>query len=174
MSGGNNLDRRKLLKSIAASGALATWPSIASASFAEGAAKTNYSVFTPSQAALMESLVDQFIPRDDYPSASDAGVVHFIDQKLAGPFGSFFIARYEAGLKQIDQLSRQRFHHEFALLPADQQSDLLHAIADKAYGADIHDFFQLALQDTFEGYYGNPEDGGNRDGASWKMIGFRG
>jgi gluconate 2-dehydrogenase gamma chain len=174
MSGGNNLDRRKLLKSIAATGALAKWPAIASASVAEDAASKHYTVFTPPQASLMESLVEQFVPRDDYPGAKDAGVVGFIDRKLAGPFGSFFIGRYEAGLKQIDQFSRQRFDREFASLHPDQQSELLHAIADKTYGADIDDFLGLVLQDTFEGYYGSPEDGGNRDGASWKMIGFGG
>ncbi len=174
MSSGNSLDRRKLLKSMAASGALATWPALASASSAEDAGKKNYTAFTPSQATLMESLVDQFVPADDYPGAKDAGVVRFIDQKLAGPFGSFFIARYEAGLKQMDQLSRQRFHRDFASLQPDQQSDLLHAIADKSCGADMSDFLELVLHDTFEGYYGSPADGGNRDGASWKMIGFRG
>lgn len=159
---------------IAASGALAKWPAIASASFAEDVAPKPYTVFTPHQAASMESLVEQFVPRDDYPGAKDAGVVGFIDRKLAGPFGGFFIGRYQAGLKQLDQCSKQRFDREFALLHPDQQSDLLHAIADKTYGADMDDFLGLALQDTFEGYYGSPEDGGNRDGASWKMIGFGG
>jgi gluconate 2-dehydrogenase gamma chain len=59
----------------------------------------------------------------------------------------------------------------FASLPADQQSLVLHSIAEKA---EDRDFFNLLLGDTFEGYYGDPGHGGNRNGASWKMIGFGG
>jgi hypothetical protein len=174
MSGDNNMDRRRLLVSIAASGALAKWPALAAVASVVDGSTTSYSLFSPSQAALMESLVEQFVPADDFPGARGAGVVHYIDQKLAGPYGSFFVARYEAGLKQVDEVSRQRFQRDFAALDSGQQSSLLQAIADKAYGADAHEFLETALYDTFDGYYGNPEDGGNRNGASWKMIGFRG
>ena len=174
MSGDNNIDRRQLLKSIAVSGALAKWPALAAASSAADGSKNSYAMFSPSQAVLMESLVDQLIPADDFPGAKDAGVVHYIDRKLAGPYGKFFVARYEAGLKQMDEVSRQHFHRDFGSLDAGQQSSLLHAVADKTYGAGIHDFLKTVLYDTFEGYYGSPEDGGNRNGSSWKMIGFRG
>jgi gluconate 2-dehydrogenase gamma chain len=174
VSGDNSIDRRQLLKTIAVGGAMVRWPALAAASTAADNAKHTYAVFSAAQAALMDALVEVLIPADDFPGAKDAGVVTYIDKKLGGPYGSFFIARYETGLKQVEEISRQRFHQDFASLDGSQQSTLLHAFADKTYGADIQDFFHAVLSDTFEGYYGNPEDGGNRNGASWKMIGFRG
>ena len=170
----NIMDRRRLLKSIAVSGALVKWPALAAVSSAAEGTSTSYAVFTPAQAALMGALVDQLIPADDFPGARDAGVVHFIDRKLTGPYGGFFVGHYETGLKQMDEVSRRHFQRDFVSLDPVRQSTLLHAIADKTYGAEIHDFFERVLYDTFDGYYGSPEDGGNRNGASWKMIGFKG
>jgi gluconate 2-dehydrogenase gamma chain len=169
---GNSVDRRTFLKSIAASGTVAGWPAVSSMSFAGTLAPKAYAVFTPSQAALMEALVDQLIPPDDYPGGKDAGVVHFIDQKLAGPYGKFYVARYEAGLKQMNAESRKKFDKEFSSLGSDQQLLLVQGFADQH--SEARDFFHLVLGDTFEGYYGDPQHGANRDGASWKMIGFAG
>jgi gluconate 2-dehydrogenase gamma chain len=33
------------------------------------------------------------------------------------------------------------------------------------------DFFQLAVDHSMQGFYGDPRHGGNRDGVSWKMLG---
>lgn len=174
MSADSFIDRRRLLKTIAAGGAIAKWPALASVASGPGEAKIAYAVISPEQAALLEALVDQFIPTDDYPGAKDAGVVHYIDQKLAGPFGSFFVTRYQDGLRQINEASRREWRHDFVALDAEQQASLLHGIDERTYGEAAQEFLQTLLSDTFEGYYGNPQDGGNRDGLSWKMIGFRG
>jgi gluconate 2-dehydrogenase gamma chain len=174
MSRENGVDRRQLLKSIAASGALAKWPALAAVSSTASGPGAGYAVFTPPQVALMESLVEQIVPADDFPGAREAGAVRFIDQKLAGPYGSFFVARYESGLKQFADVCRQQFHREFASLDSSEQMHFLEAVAAKSHGESLHDFFQTVISDTFEGYYGTPADGGNRDGASWKMIGFKG
>jgi gluconate 2-dehydrogenase gamma chain len=168
---GKSVDRRQFLKSIAASGTVATWPAVASSTLADSSPPTTYRVFTPSQATLMEAVVDQLIPPDDFPGGKEAGTVHYIDQKLAGPYGRFYIDRYEKGLRRIDAVSVEQAGKVFASLPADQQSLVLHGIAEST---EDRDFFNLLLGDTFEGYYGDPGHGGNRDGASWKMIGFGG
>jgi gluconate 2-dehydrogenase gamma chain len=174
MSRDYSVDRRQVLKSIAAGGALAKWPALAAVAGAADALPTRYAVFSPPQVLLMEALVDQIVPADDFPSANEAGVVHFIDQKLAGPYGSFFVGRYESGLTLFADTCRRQFHQDFSSLDVETQSRFLHAVAEKTYGESIHDFFQTVLSDTFEGYYGTPEAGGNRNGASWKMIGFKG
>jgi gluconate 2-dehydrogenase gamma chain len=168
---GKSVDRRQFLKSIAASGTVATWPAVASATLADGSPPKTYRVFTPAQATLMEAVVDQLIPPDDFPGGKEAGTAHYIDQKLAGPYGRFYIDRYEKGLRRIDAVSVEQGGKAFASLPSDQQSLVLHSIAEST---EDRDFFNLLLGDTFEGYYGDPGHGGNRDGASWKMIGFRG
>jgi gluconate 2-dehydrogenase gamma chain len=34
------------------------------------------------------------------------------------------------------------------------------------------EFFEMVRRHTFEGYYGSPRHGGNRDAASWRMLGL--
>ena len=41
-------------------------------------------------------------------------------------------------------------------------------------GADAQDFFKLILKDTQNGFLADPIYGGNKNMASWKMIGFPG
>jgi gluconate 2-dehydrogenase gamma chain len=33
-------------------------------------------------------------------------------------------------------------------------------------------FFAMVIDHTMQGFYGSPEHGGNRDEASWKMLGI--
>jgi hypothetical protein len=166
MSSEKNINRRQLLQSMAASGALVKWPALA-ASVDPTQTPKPYQVLSPAQAAVLEAMVDQFVPADDFPGARQNGAVHCIDQKLAGPYGSFFMSRYQAGLKQMEEL-------HFASLDAGRQTALLQAIEQGAHGAALQEFFETVLGDTFDSYYGSPEDGGNPGGVSWKMIGFRG
>jgi gluconate 2-dehydrogenase gamma chain len=35
-------------------------------------------------------------------------------------------------------------------------------------------FFEMLIDHTMQGFYGSPAHGGNRDGASWKMLGISG
>ena len=70
---GKRVDRRQFLKSIAASGTVATWPAVASATLADSSPPKTYRVFTPSQATLMEAVVDQLIPPDDFPGGQGSG-----------------------------------------------------------------------------------------------------
>ncbi len=41
-------------------------------------------------------------------------------------------------------------------------------------GFSTKQFFELILQNTMEGFFADPLYGGNRNMASWKMIGFPG
>ena len=34
------------------------------------------------------------------------------------------------------------------------------------------EFFAYVVDHTMQGYYGDPRHGGNREGASWKMLGL--
>jgi gluconate 2-dehydrogenase gamma chain len=167
-----NMDRRDFLKSIAVGGtvSIAPW----TASFAE-APVAGYRIFTPVQAEMVGAIAEQIVPAGEYPGAREAGVVQFIDAKLAGPYGGLYVDRYQSGLKMVDELSQKQFGNTFGSLASDQQVSILQALdAGEHENPEGHRFFRLLLQDTFEGYYGDPEHGANRDGASWKMIGFGG
>lgn len=164
------------MKSIAAGGtvALTSWPALAVRKV-ENSLAPGCRVFTVSQAALVAAIVEQIVPADEYPGAKEAGVVEFIDGILAGPFGKFYKERYERGLRTVDELTQARFASNFASLTSDQQVSILKALeSDNGINSTGREFFGLIVQHTFEGYYGDPEHGGNRGGASWRMIGFGG
>ncbi len=170
-----NIDRRDFLKSIAVGGtvSIAPWTAFPPAAFAQTPA--GYRIFTPAQAEIVGAIAEQIVPAGEYPGAREAGVVPFIDAKLAGPYGGFYVDRYQSGLKIVDELSQKQFGNPFVALASDQQVSILRALdTAEQENPEGHSFFRLLLQDTFEGYYGDPEHGANRDGASWKMIGFGG
>jgi gluconate 2-dehydrogenase gamma chain len=168
------MDRRRFLKS-AASGtvALASLPVLAiplANSLAPGC-----KFFTVSQAALVGAIAEQIVPPDEHPGANDSGVVFYIDGILSGRFGYFYRDRYEQGLKLVDGASHKQFVRSFSSLEGTQQIAILRALeSGETAGSDGREFFALIRQHTMEGYYGDPEHGGNREGASWKMIGFEG
>lgn len=173
------MDRRRFLISVAVTGSvtLAPWPVGADqASKARGAAVApECKVLTVDQATTLGAIVEQLIPADDYPGAKEAGVVFYIDGILSGPYSRFYKDKYEKGLKIIDQISQARFGNHFAALDGDHQISTLKALENGTAGGKVgSEFFSLSLRHSMEGYYGNPKNGGNHGGASWKMIGFKG
>jgi gluconate 2-dehydrogenase gamma chain len=170
------MDRRDFVKSIAASGtvAMTAWSGLAEISSASESLQT-YKVLTAPQAATVGAIAEQLVPADDYPGAKEAGVVQFIDSKLAGPYGKFYVDRYEAGLATVDKVSHQLTGDIFASLGSEQQVKVLKALEAGIEGdPSAREFFRLITEHTFEGYYGDPEHGANRNGESWKMLGFGG
>ena len=64
-----------------------------------------------------------------------------------------------------------------SLLPEDQDkflTDLEGKKIELPDGVSGPGFFGLMLQNTMEGFFGDPVYGGNKDMASWKMLGFPG
>ena len=158
--------------------------------------------FTPAEAAAVEAIVDRLIPADDLSvGGKDAGCAAYIDRQLAGSFGNAsrlymkapFLhgtptqgyqgeatpaMRYRAALGAIDEhLRRTKNNRGFAQLSADEQDQFLKDLeAGKVDLGEIDGkvFFNLLLQNTMEGFFADPLYGGNRDMASWKMLGFPG
>lgn len=121
---------------------------------------------TVEQAQTLAALCDQVIPADDFPSASQAGVVTYIDRQLMRHYRRHRAA-YEAGMKQADELSRARCGAPLAQAPAAIQQAVAAALE-----RDQRKFFDLVRQHTMEGFYGSPRHGGNRDAVSWRMLGL--
>jgi len=72
----------------------------------------------------------------------------------------------DACLRAIDQASQSQFGKRFAALAAAQQDTLLAAME-----ARRAPFFELIRDHTMQGFYGDPRHGGNREYASWVMLG---
>ena len=125
-----------------------------------------WDVLSDNEARALSALCDQIIPADDFPSASQAGVVTYIDRQLARHYRRHQDT-YRVGIAQTDEMSRGRFGHAFADTATAQQLQIVTAL-EKENRA----FFELVRQHTMEGYYGSPRHGGNRDAASWHMLGL--
>jgi gluconate 2-dehydrogenase gamma chain len=118
---------------------------------------------------LLEALCDQIVPADDAPGAKQAGVLYYIDRQLAGALQRF-APNYQRGLSQFASACRERTGREFLRLPFAEQTAFLKDVeSGRVPGLDA--FFRMAVDHTMQGFYGSPAHGGNRDEASWKMLG---
>jgi gluconate 2-dehydrogenase gamma chain len=128
--------------------------------------RTAYGVLKESEAATLAAICDQIIPADDFPGASQAGVLTYIDLQLAGPYRRHRKA-YREGVKQANGLSRSRLGVDLAHASGQQQLEIVSALEQQN-----KTFFDLVRAHTMQGYYGTPRHGGNRDAVSWHMLGL--
>ncbi|MGB8259011.1 MAG: gluconate 2-dehydrogenase subunit 3 family protein [Terracidiphilus sp.] len=154
------LTRRRFLSASAAASAALTV-----AGCGPGAA-VGRDLLTDTQARTLATLCDQIVPADDFTSASQAGVVDYIDRQLARVYRRHQEA-YRDGLAQAAALSQARFGRAPEALGAVEQLALATELEQKNPV-----FFNLLREHTMEGYYGAPRHGGNRDAVSWRMLGL--
>jgi gluconate 2-dehydrogenase gamma chain len=127
---------------------------------------TGFNMLTSREAAVLRSVVDQIIPADETPGASETGVVHFIDAALGG-----FIADQKAflreGLEDLDSRAKSMVSQAdmFSDLNSEQQKQLLMSIEDGP-------FFGFLYFLTMCGMFCMPAYGGNRDYTGWDLLGF--
>ena len=158
-------------------------------------------VLTAEEAAFFSASADTMIPADELsPSGTDCGVPVFIDRQLAGAWGAgakmyragpfhqglpeqgYQLALtprdfFAAGVQATNAWSRQSFGTEFDRLTPVQRTEALKRMEEgKAEfdGFDLKAFFQRLLAITMEGFFSDPVYGGNRNKASWRMLGFPG
>lgn len=132
-------------------------------------------MLTELQHATLRALVDRIIPADDFPSGWQAGVGDY----LAGQFERDLrpqLDRYRAGLDALDAEAQANTGARFADLNAADQDALLRrveaGVVTTVWPINPAAFFQAAVEHAMEGFYCDPGNGGNRDGVSWRMIGF--
>jgi gluconate 2-dehydrogenase gamma chain len=84
--------------------------------------------------------------------------------------------QYRAGLDALDAEAQAAGGAHFATLEAAAQDILLGqveaGVVSTPWSVDPAIFFRDAVAHAGEGYYGDPGNGGNRDSAAWRMIGF--
>ena len=134
---------------------------------------------TSPQLVTLRALLDRLVPADDFPGALAAGTDHFIVALLDGD------AADEApgialGLDQLDAeaVARHGAEGTFGSLTAGQQDALLLALergeTATPWPAPLvaTAFFNRMVTLAAEGFYADPANGGNRDAASWRMVGY--
>ena len=151
--------------------------------------------------AFVVAAVDTMIPADELsPSGSKCGVAVFIDRQLASAWGGgaklyragpFFKGKPEqgyqlqltpaefitTGIAAANAWTRKTYGSEFGQLDPDKRIEALKAMEEgkaefenfssRAFFARLH---ALAM----EGFFSDPIYGGNRNMASWRMLGFPG
>lgn len=126
--------------------------------------------------ATLRVVIDRLVPRDEFASATDAGVDRYIEQQLAGDCAAE-APLIAAGLGGIEAEAHARHAVSFAQLTAVAQDALLAELERRAttieWTVDAALFFARLVELTGEGYYADPANGGNRDGVSWVMLGYR-
>jgi len=131
---------------------------VALAAIAPGlAAELNF--FSAEEAKWIEAIMNQIIPADDRPGAIEAGCLQYLDRQLGSALQRF-AAPYRAGIKVFQQKEPN-----FLEMSSERQIASLQKM-------ERDPFFEMLVDHTMQGFYGSPEHGGNRNEASWKMMGI--
>lgn len=158
--------------------------------------------FNEPEASFVTAAVDRLIPADPvWPSASEAGVVTYIDRQLASGYGDgakmyldgpwvpeaptqqgyqlrFTPAElYRRAIAETRQAVSARHGREFWELDATPMDEVLTGLETgeiELPSLPSPVFFETLLANTIEGWFADPAYGGNRDMVAWRMIGFPG
>ncbi len=142
---------------------------MAGAAFAAGCSSrkpSHWEFLSDYDARTLTAICDQIVPADDFPSASQAGVLTYIDRQLTRHYRRHQAA-YLDGLKQADSFSKKSFGILLADASPQQQFEVVSSVEQQN-----RPFFDLVRRHTLEGYYGSPRHGGNKDAVSWRMLGL--
>jgi gluconate 2-dehydrogenase gamma chain len=132
---------------------------------------------TAGETATLEAIVARLIPSDaNGPGALEAGAARYIDRALGDAFASLRGA-YTAGLAALNAYASQTAGGPFAnLAPEKQDKVLLDLEQNRATGfaPGAAAFFELVLEHTLEGTFGDPHYGGNQNFIGWNLVGYPG
>ena len=130
---------------------------------------------TEQQQQTLRAAVDRIIPPDDYPGAWESGVVDYLTRQFERDLRPAF-DDYCNGLTALDAESLARFQQNFSQLSEGDQDHVLRLVETgeviTTWKVAPHSFFDLLVRTTAEGFYSEPEQGGNRNAVSWSMVGF--
>lgn len=123
----------------------------------------------------LRAVVDCLIPPDQFPGAYDAGVCDYLERLLQTDLADH-AELFRAGIEAIEAEALARFEKPFANLSPAEQISTLTAIESGAvktsWPVPPTRFFEMLVNTTAEGYYSEPQQGGNRGAISWVMTGF--
>ena len=140
-------------------------------------APPRFCFFTEDEAALLVAICEQIIPGDDAPGATQTGAIDYIDRQLVGVYKRHR-QTYRRGLEAFRQTCRQEYGAPFQSLTAERKLDALRLLESGRAPKELWEkpssqaFFNLVVAHTMQSFYGSPRHGGNRDYASYRMLGL--
>ena len=172
-------------------------PALAAQAARDAAGNVRWFFLTDAEAAFLTAAVDRLIPEDGDPSASQVGVVDYIDLQLATGWGNgdglYLEGPFSAGSESqgyqlpytpaelyrraIGAIVESSDDTPFEMKTANEQDNYLTSLenGEVTLGDIPGDVFFAHLKgNTIEGYFADPIYNGNRNYAGWAMIGFPG
>jgi gluconate 2-dehydrogenase gamma chain len=126
---------------------------------------SDFTTLNPEEAEEYAAIAARIIPTDETPGASEAGVIHFIDNVL-GTSRTEMLGPLREGLASLQESVRSAYGElKFSELDPQVQDALLQGIEDTP-------FFATMRYLTIAGMFSLPDYGGNRDHSGWQLIGF--
>ena len=158
--------------------------------------------FTTAEWLFIHAAVARLIPNDELGvGAIEAGVPEFIDRQMEAPYGHGalwymqgpFVTTaapefghqlklvpreiYRLGIAAVNHWTQTQHRAAFHELSIDLQDELLQQLEQGTITlAELPSslLFSQLLQNTREGFFSDPQHGGNRGLAGWKLVGFPG
>ena len=165
--------RRDMLRRTAALGAVAAVPVRV---WAQAAAEPPPNL-TAAETVTLEAIVARLIPSDaNGPGALEAGAARYIDRALGEAFAGLREV-YAAGLAALNAYALQTAGQPFAKLAPERQDSVLRDLEQNratGFASGAAAFFELVLEHTLEGTFGDPHYGGNQGFIGWNLVGYPG
>jgi gluconate 2-dehydrogenase gamma chain len=127
--------------------------------------------------SLLDAIVEQIIPTDNFPGGKWANVSNFIDKQLDSYYSKLQI-EYRDGLAAFEKTVIQLKSGKFEELQFAEQTAILEKMEAGDFPGEYwkdHSpagFFDMIRQHSMQGFYGSPVHGGNRDYISYHMLGL--
>jgi gluconate 2-dehydrogenase gamma chain len=130
---------------------------------------------TLNERRTLTAIAERIFPATDTPGAVEAGAVDYILTALDGAYAAQ-LPFYRNGLRAINRRARKSFRSSFVSLNDEQQDAVLSEFeAGSAPGwKKAADFFETLRCHVLEGVFCEPQYGGNREMAGWRLVGFPG
>ena len=191
----SKITRRDLLKAAGAAGAAALIPtslkgtSSATSPILGGAMRGSAAMppgaplmnLTARETEILAAMVDRLIPSDKLGiGALEADALGYIDRTLS-ELGPDSVESYRTGLAALDRYSEYTRGARFIeLSERDQDSALIDVQTGGASGAGVGfvgssgSVFNMVKSHTWQGTFGDPHYGGNREVVGWDLIDYPG
>jgi gluconate 2-dehydrogenase gamma chain len=132
-------------------------------------------VLSEEEAVTLAAIAGRIFPKTDTPGAVEIGAVNYIDIALAGDYAAL-APLYRQGLRAVQRYSRTKFGKRFFELADDDMDAVLRDF--EAGNADTFkpaaEFFETVRYHVLEGVFCEPQYGGNKNMAGWRLVNFPG
>lgn len=130
---------------------------------------------TEEERRLLAAIADRIFPSTDTPGAVEIGAVDYIEIALAGDYAAL-APLYRQGLRALSRYCARQFHKTFLALGEAEKDAVLRAFEA---GAPVSfrraaEFFETLRYHVLEGLFCEPQYGGNKDMAGWRLVDFPG